>query len=200
MAATKKANDAPDTPPPAPKPEPGQEAASQDEQDNTADMRTTRMPKGFVPQGAQSAPWWKLEEGNVLYGRIRGALFTMQDNRRTEYFQVQLHEPTLAEEGTKRAGNRRTVTVPKGALVSVSIKKKMEVLKAKVLLEQQAGASYDVWMMVGPKEELKNGNTFWNLQIATNCVKPPNARVGNQLIGGVSDSAPDEPSDDDIPF
>ena len=141
MAATKKdaaaaAPPADDTPPPAPKP--GQEEAAQD--DNTSDMRTTRMPKGFVPQGAQSAPWWKLEEGNVLYGRIRGALFTMQDNRRTEYFQVQLHEPTLAEEGTKRAGNRRTITVPKGALVSVSIKKKMEILKTKVLLEQQAGA------------------------------------------------------------
>ena len=182
----------------SPAPEPEAEASEgADVVDGTVTME---MPKGFVPQGAQAAPWWKIEEGAVLRGHIRGALFTMQDQRRTEYFQVQVTEPATGQEGTIAKGNRKDVPVARGGLVSVSVRKRMEILKEKILLEQQAGAIYEIWIKIGKKEGISGGRTFWPMQIATKCVKQPNARVGDKLIGTVSDSAPTEIDDEDLPF
>lgn len=141
-----------------------------------------RAPEGFVRVGAVAdAPWFVLETGNVLQGKLLG-VFTREDKRsktgKSKFFQVELSEPCRVREGRgEDAIIREGVS---GEIVNLNYTPLTKMLEDNCR-EILAGAEYDVYAPVGKKKDLANGNTMW--LIDTHVKQLKKARVEESDFG-----------------
>ena len=134
-----------------------------------------RAPEGFVRvQAAPDAPYFVLEEGNTIQGKLLG-LYERDDKRsvtgKTKFFQVEISEPC-----TVRTGRGEDVEIGEaevGEIVNLNytpMTKSLEDYARKTL----RGGEYDVFATItGGKKKLANGNTMWPIDVFVKVVKEP---------------------------
>jgi hypothetical protein len=157
-----------------------------------------RLPEGFTALGSVTADGWvSLEEGNIVQGKLLG-VFSRDDKRsktgKSEFFQLETTVETQARYGR---GQKAVVkTAPVGSTLNLNCGPKTSVLKD-LLPDVRRGAEYLIYVRVGEKKDLNNGNTMWDMVVGSNMVRAPKAFVEPDFGGsddGEADKA-DESSD-----
>jgi hypothetical protein len=137
-----------------------------------------RLPEGFSRLGSVTAEaWFSLETDNVMQGKLLG-VFTRDDKRsktgKSEFFQIELTTSTQARYGR---GQKAVVkTAEAGATVNFNCGPKSSVLKD-LMNDIRRGAEYEVYVKVGEKLDLNNGNTMWDMVVGSNMTRAPKALV-----------------------
>ena len=126
------------------------------------------IPTGFNRVGCvEGAPWFALQKGNVLEGRLLGK-YDREDRRsktgKSSFFQVDLLASTTVRVG--RGSEASFEQAQPGQVVNVNMGPKTMVLSD--YCEAVArGGSILLILRVGDKIELPNGNSIWDIQVAT---------------------------------
>jgi hypothetical protein len=154
-----------------------------------------RLPEGFTALGSVSADAWvSLEEGNVVQGKLLG-VFSRDDKRsktgKSEFFQIETTTETQARYGK---GQKAVVkTAPAGSTLNLNCGPKTAVLKD-LLPDVRRGAEFLIYVHVGEKEDLANGNTMWEMLVGSNMTRAPKALVEPDF-GGSDDGEADKQDD-----
>ena len=161
---------------------------------------------GFVKEGGLfGAPFWKVEEGARIKGKLLGA-YTMPNqyanNAPKDIVQVQTLEPTSV--GVK--GEDETEEVPAGTVVSVNVTNRLELLVTKHAPLVEAGAEVHVLLTVpSGRIRTRSGFNVWPIEIATKMVKAPVRPVIPRALaskGGApgNSRSPQAPGEDEVPY
>jgi len=153
--------------------------------DSQVQPNMARAPEGFRRMGSVTAEcWFALEEGNSIRGKLLG-IYDRADPRnkktgRSEFYQVELSEPTLCRYGTGEKAEIKTA--PAGTIVNLNCNTKTEVLK-ELIPDIVRGAEFEIHVFCGKKLELKNGNTMWNMVPSSKLLKGIKVADGPDFSG-----------------
>jgi hypothetical protein len=131
-------------------------------------------PSGFVRVGSVAdAPWFVLEDGNILHGKLLGC-YDREDKRsktgRSKFFQVELFAACKVRAG--RGEDAKVSLGRPGIVVNVNytpLTKVLEDFSKKIL----TGGEYEVYAPCGKKKDLANGNTMWLIDTHVRVVREP---------------------------
>lgn len=135
---------------------------------------TSQAPAGYVRVGSVAdAPWFVLEEGNILNGKLLG-LFDREDKRsktgRSKFFQVELLAACKVRAG--RGEDAKVFIARIGTVANLNytpLTKCLEEFSRNIL----TGGEYNVYAPCGPKKDLANGNTMWLIDTHVQVVRGP---------------------------
>ena len=150
-----------------------------------APSNLARLPEGFTRLGSVTAEaWFALQTGNVMRGK-------------SEFFQVELTDSTEARYGR---GQKAVIkTAQAGGTVNFNCGPKSSVLKD-LMADIRRGAEFEVYVQVGEKLELQNGNTMWDMVVGSNMTRAPKALeepdFGSRGDGDVEKSEDETGSED----
>lgn len=148
---------------------------TQTETAQTSQASVMAMPEGFRRRTSVSdAPWFHMETGNVLNGRLLGR-FVMNTEPVRAYYQVELAKACKVRVG--QGDDAEVVEAAVGSVVNLSEMAKLKYLKDKEIPEILAGAEYDIWAGVGDKIKLKAGRTMWSVDSGTRQIKAAKGEV-----------------------
>jgi len=122
------------------------------------------------------APWFHLEEGNVMRGKVNNR-FIMNTEPKRAYYQVELlglregAGPTKVRQG--RGDDAEVVEAASGDVINLGESYKAQVLKDQVIPGILAGGEYEIYVVVGAKVKAKGGRTLWDLDIGVKETKAP---------------------------
>jgi hypothetical protein len=166
-----------------------------------APSNLARLPEGFTRLGSVTAEaWFALQTGNVMRGKLLG-VFERADKRaksgKSEFFQVELTDSTEARYGR---GQKAVIkTAQAGGTVNFNCGPKSSVLKD-LMADIRRGAEFEVYVQVGEKLELQNGNTMWDMVVGSNMTRAPKALeepdFGSRGDGDVEKSEDETGSED----
>lgn len=144
----------------------------------TSSAEMARPPAGFQRQGSVSgAPWFKLQSGAVLTGRLLGKSERKDPKSPSGvsyFFQVESSE---ACEATKGKGvDAELIDVAKGDVVNLNYTKKTAEALDPFVPQILAGAEIDVWVVVKAKLTTQSGNSFWDMDVFAKIVTPAKMR------------------------
>jgi len=135
---------------------------------------TAQPPAGYVRIGSVAdAPWFVLEEGNILNGKLLG-VYDREDKRaksgRSKFFQVELFAACKVRSGR---GEDAKVSLGRiGQIVNLNYTPLTKVLEGyckKIL----TGGEYNVYAPCGKKKDLANGNTMWLIDPFVQVIREP---------------------------
>jgi hypothetical protein len=133
-----------------------------------------QAPAGFVRVGSVAdAPWFVLEEGNILHGKLLG-VYEREDKRsktgRSKFFQVELFAACKVRAGR---GEDAVVSLGRPGMIAnlnvTPLTKVLEDFSKKIL----TGGEYNVYAPCGRKKDLANGNTMWLIDTHVQVVREP---------------------------
>lgn len=145
---------------------------------NKSASTTSNDDSGWVTENANtSAPWWSMEKGNILRGKLLGG-FDMPDQfnkgARRRYVQVELLSPTQVAQ----KGEDETIEAETGDVVSVGITSQMEALWSKHVPMVDAGAEVHIRLEVtGDRVKTTSGNRMWPVSVGYKNIQPPKGPV-----------------------
>lgn len=144
-----------------------------------------RPPEGMRRIGSvTNAPWWKIEPGRALHGKLINVYERNDDKsptKKSKFFQVELLAPANARLG--RGVDAKPVTANAGEVVNVNYTAKTKDLEP-LVLQVMRGAEVKIWLL--PKGKIPVGKgQMWDIDVR--------ADVG-QLPAGVAEEA-DEDAD-----
>lgn len=154
------------------------------------DSTVARAPEGFVRVGSVAdAPWFVLEEGNILHGKLLG-VYDREDKRsktgRSKFFQVEIFAACKVRSG--RGEDAKVSLGRPGMVVNLNytpLTKVLEDFSKKIL----TGGEYNVYAPCGKKKDLANGNTMWLIDTHVQVVREPAALEDQQPDFEDSDEA-----------
>jgi hypothetical protein len=161
-----------------------------------APSNIARLPEGFTRLGSVTAEaWFALQKGNVMRGKLLG-VFERADKRaksgKSEFFQIELTDSTEARYGR---GQKAVIkTAASGATVNFNCGPKSSALKD-LMADIRRGAEFEVYVQVGEKIDLQNGNTMWDMVVGSNMLRAPKA-LEEVDFAGSGDSDADKSDDE----
>lgn len=163
---------------------------------NTNDL--ARAPEGFRRMGSVTAEcWFALQTDNTIRGKLLG-VYKRKDPRNkitgeSEFFQVELTQPTVCRYGK---GEKATLkTAPVGTIVNMNCNTKTAVLKD-LIADINRGAEFEIYVYCGKKIDLANGNTMWNMTPSSKMLVAPKATDDPDFGGDDGDGGGDAPTQD----
>lgn len=142
-----------------------------------------RPPEGMRRIGSvTNAPWWKIEQGKALYGKLIN-VYERNDEKsptkKSKFFQVELLSEVNAKIG--RGADAKPVVAKAGEVVNVNYTAKTKDLEP-LVLQVMRGAEVKVWLLPKGKIPVTKGS-MWDIDVR--------AEVGD-LPAGATDSADGE--------
>ena len=158
-------------------------------QDTQLPAGLARAPEGFRRMGSVTAAcWFALVSGNTIQGKLLG-LYERDDKRnkvtgKSKFFQVLLTAPTLGHFGTGEKAEDKEVEA--GLVVNLNCNTKTEIFET-LITDIHNGAEYEIYAVVKDKIDLKNGNTMWDIETFSSCLKAPKAVEADFTDGASGD-------------
>lgn len=132
--------------------------------DNVTPIKSNEAPEGFVSVTPErEAGWFKAQEGLIVQGELMGR-FKMQDKDGTlrYYYQMRMGHSVMASVRSDDGKKFIDGQVPEGALLNIDEKKALEDLEE---LAADSTKRWAIWLMVGAKQSLDGGRTFWPMTV-----------------------------------
>jgi hypothetical protein len=147
-----------------------------------------RPPEGFQRQGSASgAPWFKLEPGAVISGKLLGKFKRPDPKSPTKesfFFQVEVDQRCKATLG--RGADAKIISVDPGSVVNLNYTKKTAEAYDHFIPQILAGAKVLIWAQAKSKMATMSGNSFWDIDCLAKMESPPASTGGDDEGDGPS--------------